>query len=171
MMMKKLMLAATALAMVALVAGCGDDKKAAPPKASDVYRAPKIDTAGLLAKAKDGTYKEKAMTNGASGETGDDSYTILTLTIKNHKITDAKYVGYLKDGKVKDTEYGKTHGKAENKVYYNKAQLAVNANKTFAEKLVKTQQMNKVDAISGATYSYKAFMEAGQHALEKAAKK
>lgn len=168
--MKKLMLALTVLAVGAALAGCGGEKKAAP-KANNVYRAPKIDTAGLLAKAKDGTYTEKAMTNGASGEGNDDSYAVLTMTIKDHKITDAKFVGYLKGGQVKDVDYGKTNGKAENKVYYNKAQLAVKANNTYAENLVKTQQMNKVDAISGATYSYKAFVEAGQHALESAGKK
>ena len=170
--MKMKFLAALAiLALGAALAGCGGDKQAAAPKAADTYRPPKIDTAGLLAKAKDGTYVEKASTNGASGEADDGSYAQLTLTIKDHKITAAKYDGYLKDGKLKDTEYGKTNGKAENKVFYNKAQLAVKANHVFAESLVKTQQMNKVDAVSGATYSYKAFFEAGQHALEKAAKK
>ena len=168
--MKKALYTVLVAAMALAVVGCGGEKKAAP-KAADTYRPPKVDTAGLLAKAKDGTYVEKASTDGASGEGADGSYAQLTLTIKNHKIAAAKYEGYLKDGKLKDKEYGKTNGKAENKVFYNKAQLAVNANHTFAENLVKTQNMNKVDAISGATYSYKAFFEAGQHALEKAGKK
>lgn len=154
------------------VAACGSDKKTAQQapaqgkaeiSLSD-YRPPKIDTLGLLAKAKDGTYQGL----GKPDEEGE--YTRLTLTIENHKIKDAKFEGFLKGGKLKDAEYGKTNGKVENKVYYNKAQLALRANNTYAAELVKKQELNKVDAVSGATVSYKGFFEAGQMALEKAIK-
>ena len=58
----------------------------------------------------------------------------------------------------------------ENKVYYNKAQLALKANKTYAEALLQKQELNKVDGISGATLSYKQFFDAAQRALEEAGK-
>ena len=63
-----------------------------------------------------------------------------------------------------------TNGKIENKVYYNKAQLALKANKTYAEALLQKQELNKVDGISGATLSYKQFFDAAQRALEEAGK-
>jgi len=163
----------TVIAAAALTA-CGPEKKPAKQMPAGVkekstaglsnYRPPKIDTAGLLAKAKDGTYQ------GLGKPDGEGEYTKLTLVIENHKIKEAKFEGFLKGGKLKDADYGKTNGKVENKVYYNKAQLAVRANNTYAEELVKKQDLNKVDAVSGATISYKGFFEAGQTALEKAIK-
>ncbi|MBQ8920062.1 MAG: FMN-binding protein [Acidaminococcaceae bacterium] len=158
--------------LAASMAACGSEKKPAqqaPGKGKENlvlsdYRPPKIDTAGLLAKAKDGTFK------GVSERDEEGEYCELTLTIAGHKITDAKFAGFLKDGTLKDKEYGKTNGKIENKVYYNKAQLALKANDTYAAELVKKQELNKVDAVSGATVSYKGLFEAGQMALEKAIK-
>ena len=128
------------------------------------FKAPKMDTAFLLQKAKNGTF------TGQSRPDEDGEYAKLLLTIQDHRITAARFEGYLKNGTLKDKDYGKTNGKIENKVYYNKAQLALRANKSYADTLVKTQDLNKVDAISGATISYKALFEAGQMALERAIK-
>ena len=154
---------AAALAMT----GCGDSKEA--PKTEDkgaqsTYKAPKIDTKGMLAKAKDGTY------TGKSAQNAEGWYQELTITVENHKITAAKFVGFNKDGSVKDENYGKTNGKIENKVYYNKAQAALKANASYAEALLQKQELNKVDGISGATESYKMFFDAAQKALEAADK-
>ena len=128
------------------------------------YKPPKVDTKGLLSKAKDGTFEGKSAANG-EGE-----YSIISITVKDHKITAATFDGFLKDGKRKGEDYGKTNGKIENKVYYNKAQLALKANKTYAEALLQKQELNKVDGISGATLSYKQFFDAAQRALEEAGK-
>ena len=95
-------------------------------------------------------------------------YTELTITIENHKITAAKFVGFNKDGSIKGEDYGKTNGKIENKVYYNKAQAALQANTSYAEALLQKQEVNKVDGISGATDSYILFFDAAQKALEAA---
>lgn len=170
--LKKAAACAAVVAAVAMLTACGSGKKTAQqaPAAGkstaglENYRPPKIDTAGLLAKARDGTYWGL----GKPDEEGE--YTKLTLTIEKHTIKDAVFEGYLKGGQLKDADYGKTNGKIENKVYYNKAQLALRANKTYAAELVKKQELNKVDAVSGATVSYKGFFEAGQMALEKAIK-
>ncbi len=170
--LKKAAACVAVVAAVTMLTACSSDKKTSQqsPAAEkstaglENYRPPKIDTTGLLAKAKDGTYWGL----GKPDEEGE--YTKLTLTIEKHKIKDAVFEGYLKGGKLKDADYGKTNGKIENKVYYNKAQLALRANKTYAAELVKKQELNRVDAVSGATVSYKGFFEAGQMALEKAVK-
>ncbi len=157
----------TAGAAALAMAGCGDSNeapKAASGGAQSTYKAPKIDTKGMLAKAKDGTF------TGKSAQNSEGWYQELTITIEDHKITAVKNVGFNKDGSVKDENYGKTNGKIENKVYYNKAQAALKANVSFAEALLQKQEVNKVDGISGATESYKMFFDAAQKALEAADK-
>lgn len=111
---------------------------------------------------KDGTYKGTSSPDerGAVGE--------LTLTIKEGKITQADYKGIQKDGKVKDMDYGKTNGKIENQEFYNKAQQALKGAMTYGPKLIVTQDLDKIDSVSGATLSYKQFGEAGHKALEQA---
>jgi major membrane immunogen (membrane-anchored lipoprotein) len=111
---------------------------------------------------KDGTYTAQSGPDerGSVGE--------ITLTVQGGKIVKADYKGIQKDGKVKDADYGKTNGKIENQEFYKKAQHAVKAAATYAPKLVETQSVDKVDAVSGATVSYKQFVEAEQKALEQA---
>ncbi|MBP2634401.1 MAG: FMN-binding domain protein [Firmicutes bacterium] len=53
---------------------------------------------------------------------------------------------------------------------YMVAQHAVKGTATYAPKLVEVQSMDKVDAVSGATVSYKQFLEAGKKALDQARK-
>ena len=132
-----------------------------PVRACD-FQGTQIDTKGMLAKAKDGTFTGQSKPNDRGG------YTELTITIENHKITAAKFVGFNKDGSIKGEDYGKTNGKIENKVYYNKAQAALQANTSYAEALLQKQEVNKVDGISGATDSYILFFDAAQKALEAA---
>jgi len=113
---------------------------------------------------KDGrfTAKSSADENGAIGE--------IALVIKNGKIMQADYRGIKKDGTIKDKEYGKTSGKIENQEFYNKAQLAVKAAATYGPKLIETQDVDKIDAVSGATVSYNQFAEAAKKALKQADK-
>lgn len=111
---------------------------------------------------KDGTYTGKSSPDerGAVGE--------ITLTIAQGKITKADYKGIQKDGKVKDIDYGKTNGKIENPEFYKKAQQGLKGAMTYGSKLVETQDLDKIDSISGATLSYKQFSEAGHQALDQA---
>jgi len=74
------------------------------------FKAPKMDTAFLLQKAKNGTF------TGQSRPDEDGEYAKLLLTIQDHRITAARFEGYLKNGTLKDKDYGKTNGKIENKV-------------------------------------------------------
>jgi len=136
---------------VLLLSGCA--QKDASPAAShkDI---------NLSGNYKDGrfTAKSSADEGGAIGE--------IALVIKNGKITKADYRGIKKDGT--DKEYGKTSGKIENQEFYNKAQLAVNAAATYGPKLIETQDVDKIDAVSGATVSYNQFAEAAKKALKQA---
>ena len=71
---------------------------------------------------------------------------------------------YNSDGTVKDESYGKESGE-EN---YKKAQDALENLRQYPEKLVETQNVDKVDAVTGATSSWKQFQEAAKDALAKA---
>ena len=55
-----------------------------------------------------------------------------------------------------------------NKDFYNKAQKAIQAADVYADQLVETGDLDKVDAISGATYNYNDFRDAVRAALRQA---
>lgn len=113
---------------------------------------------------KDGTFtgvvtKEEANTKNAGDST-------VVLTIKDGKIVDCKYESRDSKGNVKDENYGKEAGEQN----YKKAQKAVVGIRKYPEDLVKTQDIDKVDSVSGATVSYKIFVDATKKALEEASK-
>lgn len=112
----------------------------------------------------DGTYTAQSSPDerGAIGE--------ITLVISNGKIVKADYKGIMKDGNLKGIDYGKTNGKIENQEFYNKAQRALKGTATYAPELVRTQTVDQIDAVSGATVSYKQFAEATEKALKAAGK-
>lgn len=107
---------------------------------------------------KDGTYE------GKSSEDSRGAYGAVNLEIKDGKIAEAEFLQYNADGTVKDENYGKESGD-EN---YQKAQNALKNSAQYAAKLVETQNLDKVDAISGATSSWNQFKEAAKDALDKA---
>lgn len=113
---------------------------------------------------KDGTY------TGKSSEDDKGAYGEATVTIRDNKITDCRYVTWQSDGTEKDEEYGKVNGEISNRDYYDKAQLAVKAMQQYALELVNVQKPEEVDAISGATISHGQFVEAVKDALEEAKK-
>jgi major membrane immunogen (membrane-anchored lipoprotein) len=108
---------------------------------------------------KDGVYSAVSSPDdtGAYGE--------VSLTVSEGKITWCRFVTWQKDGSVKDENYGKVNGEISNTDYYNKAQLAVGAMEQYAHELVEKQEINKIDAVSGATIAYDQFTEAVIEAL------
>lgn len=140
------------VAAALLVSGCGskDAKTSVEPQLSSPTAY------------KDGIYTGQSQPDdrGAVGK--------VVITVQQGKIVKAEYQGLQKDGKVKDAEYGKTNGKIENQEMYDKAQKAVKAAASYGPKLVETQSVGKVDAVSGATVSYKQFVEAVGLALKNA---
>lgn len=89
----------------------------------------------------------------------------ISVSIKDHKITGVAFQGIDGKGEIKGENYGKTNGEIENPVFYQKAQLAVKANSIYAEQLLEVQELEKVDAVSGATVSYRQFTEAAKKAI------
>ena len=117
----------------------------------------------------DGTYEGKSSVfeNDDGSEDG-NGYGVVTITIKDGKISDCTYQTFEPDGKLKDSEYGKKQGEIANKDFYNKAQKAVAACDEYASMLVSNGQLEGIDAISGATINYNEFCEAVDDALSKA---
>jgi major membrane immunogen (membrane-anchored lipoprotein) len=91
------------------------------------------------------------------------------VAIQDGKITGCTFATYEKDGTAKGADYGKVNGEISNRAYYDKAQLAVRAMRTYAEELPHKQKLRAVDSISGATIAYNQFNEAVLAALEDAA--
>lgn len=110
----------------------------------------------------------KAFRNGSyDGRSTDDSrgaYGIVSLKIEGGKITSAEFVQYNADGTVKGEKYGEEAGE-EN---YRLAQKALENSKEYPKQLLETQNVEKVDAVTGATTSWKQFQEAAKDALAKA---
>ena len=135
-----------------LLTGCGEEKPAPKPAQN------KID----LSNARDGTYTVESSLDEKLGKS------VLTLTIKDKKIVAADFEGYDLLGNVKGEDYGSLLGK--DSADYKKAQTAVKAIKIYPAQLVETQDLNKVDAISGASISYEQFVETTKRAVEGATK-
>ncbi len=147
----KALLIAVAL-LTAFSAGCA--KKTADEHAGH--------TGASLPHYQDGVYTAQSSPDerGAVGQ--------ITVTVQAGKITQAEYQGIQKDGRIKGDDYGKTSGKVENKDFYDKAQKAVKGAQTYAPKLVEAQAPEKVDSVTGATVSYRQFVEAAKKALGQA---
>ena len=143
------------VAFTIVVSGCGEDK---PPQQSDNI-SHEID----LSAAKDGTYKVDSSLDDKLG------HSTLTLTVENHKITQAEFIGVDLFGDVKNENYGSLIS-GKDSADYKKAQVAVKANSEYAKQLTETQSLEKVDAISGATISYNQFVEAVNKAVDEAKK-
>ncbi len=148
MMKKRFIPVALGALMVLSLAGCGGSKAV-------TY--------------KDGTYEGKSSVYEGDEEGNGDGYGVVTLTLSGGKITDCEFLTYQTDGTLKDEEYGKQNGEVANVDFYNKAQRAVLASHGYGEKLAETGDITQVDAVSGATISYKEFKEAVDNALAEAA--
>ena len=137
-----------------LISGCNGEEKISASKSTQN----KID----LSHAKDGIYIIESSFDDNFGKS------VLKLTIKDKKIVAAEFTGYDLFGKVKDENYGSLTGKDSDD--YKKAQVAVNAIKIYPQQLIETQDLSKVDAISGASISYGQFIETTKRAVEEASK-
>ncbi len=104
----------------------------------------------------DGTYE---------GEySSDKNTTKVSITIKENKITACQAEFLDQKGNQKDENYGKDSGEAN----YEKAQIALEGMVQYPDKLVETGTLETLEAVSGATVSYKEFKSAVEDALLKA---
>jgi major membrane immunogen (membrane-anchored lipoprotein) len=107
---------------------------------------------------------------GKSGEDDTGAYGTALIRVEGGKIAACDFVTWQKDGTSKDENYGKVNGEISNRDFYEKAQLAVRAMGQYAEQYVETQDLKKIDAVSGATIAYDQFLEAAGEALAAARK-
>lgn len=87
----------------------------------------------------------------------------IKIKVTDGKIETVDFKEFVKGGAQKDENYGK--GDEAN---YTKAQNALTGAKTYGPKLVETQDVDKVDVVSGATSSNKLFKNIAKKALESA---
>jgi major membrane immunogen (membrane-anchored lipoprotein) len=124
-------------------------------------------TALLMTACGGGAYKDGVYT-GRSGEDDTGAWGEVKITIGAGKISGCEFVTWQKDGTIKGDDYGKINGEISNQVYYDKAQLAVEAMKKYAAEYLASGRLKDVEAVSGATIAYNQFLEAVEHALETA---
>lgn len=105
---------------------------------------------------KDGTYTGTAESQHSRME--------VTLIIKDNQITACEMKSYGKDGKLKDESYGEGMDDKNKEL----AQMAYQGFSQYAALLVEKQDIEAVDAISGATVSHKEFTQAVKDALNQA---
>lgn len=111
---------------------------------------------------KDGTYDAESKPDSFGGKV------IVHITIKDSKISEVTMENVDDKGNEKGEDYGKQDGEIKNEGLYKIAQAAVTNSKEYPSKLIETQDIEKVDAIAGATESNVGFKEAVKLALEKA---
>ncbi len=92
------------------------------------------------------------------------STTTVNLTIKDQKIVECELIAKDAKGNIKDENYGKDAGDKK----YKKAQKAVVGMKQYPALLVKLQNVEDIEAISGASISLIEFRIAVKEALDKA---
>lgn len=111
---------------------------------------------------KDGEYHGESAVDEWGGKVTTD------IVIKDGKITEATLHNLTADGKEKGEDYGKAAEGATNKGLYKIAQNAIKQAQEYPKLLVETNDIEKVDAISGATTSFNSFKEAVNDALKNA---
>ncbi len=105
---------------------------------------------------KDGTYQGQYESNNKT--------TKVEITLKEGAITACQAEFLDEEGNQKDENYGKDSGEAN----YEKAQIAVKGMVQYPEKLLEAGSLEGLEAVSGATVSYKEFKLAVEDALSKA---
>lgn len=111
----------------------------------------------------DGTYKATSRIKDDWGGSAD-----VEIVIKDGKITSCVFTSYEENGKLKDADYGKVDGVIKNMGLYKIAQNAVTQSNKYGKMLVQSQDIEKLDAISGATVSFTLFKDAVNRVMEEA---
>ena len=109
---------------------------------------------------KDGTYtgESSVLDAGVDG----DGYGVISITIENGAIVEAKFQPFQVDGMPKDKDYGKDGAN------YAVAQKVVSAGDEYSAALIEAGSVDGVDVITGATFLHEQFVEAAKDALSKA---
>ncbi len=127
---------------------------------SGVLNRPVQDTA---IKYKDGTYEGQSR----AAYTDEPYWGIVHFTLKSGKFTDILFM--VRDSNLHETFDAKYEKHFEDiPEYIKQCRNDWNGVQTYPKKLVETQDLNKVDAMSGATWSHNIFRASMEEALKKA---
>ena len=137
--MRKIFNALIILSLGLVLVACGGDKKEEAPSVS----------------YKDGTYHGESVKDERGGLVKVD------ISVKDNKIESCTMQNIDGDGKEKDESYGQS----QNEGLYKIAQHAITLAKSYPARLVEKGSPEGVDVISGATETYKQFIEACNNAL------
>lgn len=137
--MRKIFNALIILSLGLVLVACEGDKKEEAPSVS----------------YKDGTYHGESVKDERGGLVKVD------ISVKDNKIESCTMQNIDGDGKEKDESYGQS----QNEGLYKIAQQAINLAKSYPDRLVEKGSPEGVDVISGATQTYKQFIEACNNAL------
>ncbi len=107
---------------------------------------------------KDGSYE------GESISSSNKHITKVNITLKDGVITECSAEFLDQNEKAKDEHYGEDMGEAN----FVKAQTAVKGMVQYPDKMVEAGKLEMLEAVSGATISYKEFKNAVTDALSKA---
>ena len=111
----------------------------------------------------DGVYKATSSIKDDWGGSAE-----VEIVVKDGKIASCVFASYQEDGKLKDAEYGKIDGVIKNMGLYKIAQNAVIQSNKYGDMLVQSQDIEKLDAISGATVSFGLFKDAVEQVMKEA---
>jgi major membrane immunogen (membrane-anchored lipoprotein) len=161
-MKKTFSVVSTGLMLISVLTGCNKhndntesfnvqtQSKAAPTKPSPILMY------------KDGSY------SAITEPDYEGYYCKVNMTVKNHIITEFKWNIYDSRGTVFDEKYEKVF---EGDDYYmQQCRDDLKGAKTYGPKLIQTQALSKVDAVSAATWAWKKFSEAADAVIEEATK-
>lgn len=102
----------------------------------------------------------------------DDSGAIgtVTFTLRDGVLTEASFVVRDADGTPHDEQYGlsKATGEPVDEAFYQRAQAAVTAEKSYVSEFKETGDAAEVDVVAGASLSHGQFLEAIEDALSNA---
>lgn len=158
-MKKSLLLLASAFVLVACGGQASTTTTTTTTTAKTTAAATTTKAAATASKFKDGTYKAEASDFDSRGWK-----VTHTITVKDGKITESKFDYVNKDGKLKsaDEAYNKNM-KDKSGVSSKEASDKLNA------QLVSTQDLAKVETVTGATSSSKGFKQSAELLLKAAA--
>ena len=132
----------------AVLGGCGGGGDASTPAAS----------------LPDGTYF------GQSDPEDDGSYGVVSFTVSAGTISDASFIMYDDDGTPHDKEYGLgSDGQPADEAFYQRAQNAIKAEQSYVSQFDEVGDQNEVEAIAGASLSYRVFLDAITVAIDNGA--
>jgi major membrane immunogen (membrane-anchored lipoprotein) len=157
-MKKKILLSMLMMFLMTSLIGCGVMMKT---NDSNLQNGA-ISTIEKSIKYKDGSYEAKTPIDG------EGFYTTAKVTVSGGKISEVDWIIFdnYRGSRPFDASYEKVY--VGNEVYIQQSRSDWKGSRNYGQRLIETQDLGKVDVVTGATWTNKKFKEAVGLALEKA---